>query len=221
MPATQEQFDHRANVASAATWPFAGISTVLFFMRLFTRWRLPKQARNWDDFVLTLAWVFAIVQAAIFQKALDAAKALDRSDMPGTVPPAAFWAILMNNWSFLSIEIPKVAVAMLIIHLFRPSLWVRIVIWVLCVTINVLAVVGFIITWVMCDPVAGQWDPFKYPQVKCWPRRVQILYACVLCGISSFINIAFSVYPAVVVWQLQMPRWKKISTIGLMGLGLV
>ncbi|KAJ5084749.1 hypothetical protein NUU61_009328 [Penicillium alfredii] len=218
---TQEQMNHRANVASAATWPFAGISTALFMMRLFARWRLPKQARNFEDFMLTLAWVFAIVQAAIFQKALDSAKELDPNDMPGTVPKAAFWAIMMNNWSFLSIELPKVAVAILITHLFRPALWVRISIWILCVTINVLAVVGFIITWVMCNPVAGQWDPFTYPQAQCWPRSIQITYACVLSGISTFINIAFSVYPAIVVWRLQMPLWKKMSTIGLMGLGLV
>ncbi|KAI9037668.1 uncharacterized protein KD926_000084 [Aspergillus affinis] len=219
--ASPEQINHRAVVASAATWPFAGISTVLFFMRLFARWRLPKQARNWEDFVLTLAWLFAIVQAAIFQKALDSARELDPKDLPGTVPPAAFWAIMMNNWSFLSIEIPKVAVAILITHLFRPSLWIRVVIWGLCVTINVLAIVGFVITFVMCDPVPGQWDPFQYPETKCWHRSVQIMYACVLCGISSFINIAFAIYPAVVVWQLQMPQWKKISTVGLMGLGLV
>lgn len=218
---TKEQIDHIAHVASAATWPFAGISTLLFLMRVVAQLRKTTQKSYWEDFMLTSSWIFAIVQAAIFQVALNAAKDLDTANLRGTVPPAAFWAILMNNWSFLSIELPKVCVAILIVRLFRPALWLQVVIWGLCATINVLAVVGFIITWVMCNPVAGQWDPYKYPTTKCWPRSIQITYACVLCGISSFVNIAFSIYPAIVVWKLQMARWKKISTIGLMGLGLV
>ncbi|KAJ5482338.1 hypothetical protein N7475_001150 [Penicillium sp. IBT 31633x] len=219
--ATVEQIDHIAIVASAVTWPFAGISTVLFFMRIFAQLRHTTQKSYWEDLMLTLSWSFAIAQAAIFQVALDAAKDLDLTNLPATVPRAAFWAILMNNWSFLSIELPKVCVAILLVRLFRPALWLRIIIWGLCVTINVLAVGGFIITWVMCNPVAGQWNPYKYPTAKCWPRSIQITYACVSCGVSSFINIAFSVYPAIVVWKLQMARWKKFSTIGLMSLGLV
>jgi hypothetical protein len=218
---TDEQIDHIAIVASAVTWPFAGISTVLFFMRIFAQLRRTTERSYWEDFMLFLSWSFAIVQASIFQVALKAARDLDANNLPITVPRAAFWAILMNNWSFLSIELPKVCVAILLVRLFRPALWIRIIIWGLCVAINVLAVGGFIITWVMCNPVAGQWNPYKYPTAKCWPRSIQISYACVLCGISSFINIAFSVYPAIVVWKLQMARWKKICTIGLMSLGMV
>lgn len=33
-------------------------------------------------------------------------------------------------------------------------------------------------------------------------------------------DIAFAVYPGIVVWRLQMPIWKKVSTIALMSLGL-
>ncbi|KAJ5164252.1 uncharacterized protein N7500_006082 [Penicillium coprophilum] len=218
---TGEQIDHIAIVASAVTWPFAGISTVLFFMRIFAQLRHTTQRSYWEDLMLALSWSFAIVQAVILQIALNAAKDLDINNQPGTVPKAAFWAIMMNNWSFLSIELPKVCVAILLVRLFRPALWLRIAIWGLCVIINVVAVGGFIITWVMCNPVAAQWNPWKYPTAKCWPRSTQITYACVSCGISSFINIAFSVYPAIVVWKLQMARWKKVGTIGLMGLGLV
>lgn len=150
--------------ASAVTWLFAGISTVLFFMRIFAQLRHTTQKFYWEDLILTLSWSFAIVQAAIFQVALNAAKGLDTTNLPVTVPRVAFWAILMNHWPFLSIELPKVCVAILLV---RPALWLRIVIWGLCVTINALAVVGFIITWVMCNPVAGQWNPYKYPTAKC------------------------------------------------------
>ena len=33
-------------------------------------------------------------------------------------------------------------------------------------------------------------------------------------------DIAFSIYPSIVIWDLQMPTWKKLSTMALMSLGL-
>ena len=39
-------------------------------------------------------------------------------------------------------------------------------------------------------------------------------------GISAFTDIAFSVYPSIIIWGLQMPKWKKLSTMALMGLSL-
>ena len=40
-------------------------------------------------------------------------------------------------------------------------------------------------------------------------------------AMSAFMDIAFAVYPGMIVWSLQMPLWKKLSTMALMGLGLV
>ncbi|KAJ5621266.1 hypothetical protein N7528_006049 [Penicillium herquei] len=219
--ATTDEIKHLADVAAAATWPFCALATILFFMRVFSVWRLKNEARTWEDLVLAISWMMEIIQAAIFQKQLDYAKALDLTRQPETVPNAVFWALLMNDWSYFSIEFPKIAVALLATNLFRAGRWSRVAIWSLCILVNVMAIGGFIITWVMCDPVAGQWNPWKHPNVKCWPRAVQIKYACVTCAFSSLFNIALCVYPATVVWHLQMPRWKKVSTIGLTGLGLV
>ncbi len=37
---------------------------------------------------------------------------------------------------------------------------------------------------------------------------------------SAFLDLVFAIYPGFVIWHLQMPMWKKFSTIGLMSLGL-
>ncbi|KAJ5263653.1 hypothetical protein N7478_011258 [Penicillium angulare] len=218
---TVEHIKYVAGQASAATWPFCALATILFFMRIFSCWRLKNQPRAWEDLILLVSWCFEIIQAGIFQKQLNEAKALDLARAPETIPGAVFWAILMNNWSYFSIEFPKIGIALMATNLFRAGLWTRVAIWSLCIIVNVMAAVGFIITWVMCDPVQGQWDPYTHPNVKCWPRSVQIDFACVTCGLSSLFNIALCIYPASVVWGLQMPRWKKISTMCLTGLGLV
>jgi hypothetical protein len=46
---SDEQIDHIAIVASAVTWPFAGISTVLFFMCIFAQLRHTTQKSYWED----------------------------------------------------------------------------------------------------------------------------------------------------------------------------
>lgn len=52
----------------------------------------------------------------------------------------------------------------------------------LCVILNITAAVGFVITFVQCDPAAGQWNPFQHPRTRCWERVVQIVYSCTVSG---------------------------------------
>lgn len=181
--------------------------------------RLQKDVLGWDDLVISISWMLDITRAAVFQKALSSTKRITPVNLPETVPTAAFWVIFTDAWAFFSIALPKLGVGILIIRLFRPQRWLKFSIMSLCVALNILAAVGFIITFVQCNPAAGQWDPYKYPQTRCWNRTVQIIYACSVSGLSAFMDIAFSVYPSIVVWGLQMPTWKKLSTMALMGLG--
>lgn len=43
--------------ASAATWPFTAIATVLFGLKAFSRLRLQRNALGWDDLVIAISWV--------------------------------------------------------------------------------------------------------------------------------------------------------------------
>lgn len=126
--------------------------------------------------------VLDIIRAAVLQTALDSTRQITPANLPETVPTATFWIIFTDAWSFLSIELPKLGVGILIIRLFRPQRWLKLSIITHCVALNILAIVGFIITFVQCDPTAGQWNPFAYPQTRCWNRSVQIIYACTLSG---------------------------------------
>ncbi|KAL9640461.1 MAG: hypothetical protein Q9164_000280 [Protoblastenia rupestris] len=218
--ADQEALTRITHQASAATWPFTAISTILFGMRVFSRMRLHKDALGWDDLVISISWMLDIIRAAIFQKALNSTRQITPATMLETVPTAAFWVIFVDAWAFLSIALPKLGVGLLLIRLFRPQRWLKVSIITLCVALNISAIVGFIITFIQCDPAPGQWNPFQYPKTRCWKRAIQIIYSCTVGGISAFLDIAFTVYPSIIVWGLQMPTWKKLSTIALMGLGV-
>lgn len=126
--------------------------------------------------------VLDIIRAAVFQKALDSTKQINPANLSSTIPTAAFWVIFTDAWAFFSIALPKLGVGILLIRLFRPQRWLRVSITTLCVALNILAIVGFTITFVQCDPTVGQWDPFRYPQTRCWNRAVQIIYSCTVSG---------------------------------------
>ena len=45
--------------ASAATWPFFTIATILFGLRTVARLWYTEASFGWDDFVISLSWVCA------------------------------------------------------------------------------------------------------------------------------------------------------------------
>lgn len=54
---TQESLIHLTYQASAAIWVFVAITSVIFFMRTYSRLFLSKDPLNWDDFIISLSWV--------------------------------------------------------------------------------------------------------------------------------------------------------------------
>lgn len=185
-----------------------------------------------------------VVRAVSFQICLSTAKHATVEDLPGTYPTPIFWALFTDAWAFISVCIPKLGVAILLSRMLRPRRWLKVTMITYCLILVVLAIVGVIITFLQCDPPPGQWDPWKYPNVKCWYRNIQLDYAIVVSGkpsppirclnpttracadypslaLSAFTDLAFSIYPGIVVWRLNMPKWKRINVIALLGLGFL
>jgi hypothetical protein len=104
---------------------------------------------------------------------------VDPASLPFTVPTATFYSLFTDTWAFLSVTLPKVGVAFLLVRIFRPKPWMRTTIFSSSIGLFVVCIGGFIISFVQCDPVASQWNQWKYLDAKCWPRNVQIIYALV------------------------------------------
>src|ERR1700712_5196573 len=95
-----------------------------------------------------------------FQLALSATRRVDQLDpasLPFTVPNATFWALFTDSWAFLSVTLPKVGVAILLIRIFQPRTWVRNVIMSSALGLFAICIAGFVICFVQCNPAAGQW----------------------------------------------------------------
>ena len=58
----QEALNRSTYQASAATWPFTAITTILFGMRAFSRFYVQKDALGWDDLVISISWVCSLLR---------------------------------------------------------------------------------------------------------------------------------------------------------------
>ncbi|PYI29050.1 hypothetical protein BP00DRAFT_448750 [Aspergillus indologenus CBS 114.80] len=196
------------------------MSTFIFAMRTSSRLCFSKDGLAWEDLIITLSWVLNIIRAAALQRSANAYRAVELTNLPESFPAAFFWAVFADSWAFLSIDIPKLGIAILTCRILRPPRWLQTSVIVSCVILNVLSTVGFVLCFVQCTPVAGQFDPWKYPHVKCWPRKVSLDYACAVGSLSAVIDILFSIWPGFIIWKLQMPTWKRVSAMGLMSIGI-
>ncbi|GAM89590.1 hypothetical protein ANO11243_076290 [Dothideomycetidae sp. 11243] len=184
--ASYDALSHFTIRAQAASLPFFIVSNVVFIMRSVSRVRYTRQPLGWEDLVLSASWPLNIVRMATFQLALVTTRHVDPADLPGTIPTPAFWAIFTDTWAFLSVTLPKVGVAILLVRVFQPPLWQRKIMLSMAVGLFAYCLAGFGITFAQCRPVAAQWDPFQYPDAACRPRYIMMYYAQPGAGEWSF-----------------------------------
>ncbi|KAK7180425.1 hypothetical protein DPSP01_001799 [Paraphaeosphaeria sporulosa] len=212
--------NHFIDQAGAAAWPIFIIATIVFILRTISRVFYSKASLDWEDYVISISWVLDVVRMVTFQLALSATRKVDLNDLAGTLPNASFWSLFTDAWSFLSVTSPKVGVAFLLVRIFRPRKWVANTILGMSIGLFIVCIAGFFICFVQCNPIAGQWDPYSHPKTKCWPRNVQVDYSLMGSSTSAFLDLVFALYPGFVIWGLQLPLWKRLSTMGFMCLGV-
>jgi hypothetical protein len=183
-----------------------------------------------------------MVRAATLQKAVNSVRNIDLSHASDTVPPATFWASFTCVWTFVCLGIPKLGMALLVCRLFRPRRSVRLFVIISVSILCVLGLIGFIIWYVQCDPVMGRFDRWRYPETRCWDPDIANIIACVLSGefysytpflevrdgytyfyllgLSTLTDIGFSIWPALMIWKLQMRLSRKLSAIAMMSMGI-
>ena len=136
----------------------------------------------------------------------------------------------------------KISTAFLIMRIENRTLWRK---WFLCGSIAVTVVgttVAILVLFLQCSPPRALWD--DVPGAKCWNASVnsdiQIINASmspevfhrglaslgranrrVLIGWNSFFDLALSLMPITIVWNLKMKMRKKVALCTVLGLGVL
>lgn len=156
-----------------------------------------------------------------------------------------FWTVIAFCPSILSFALPKLAVVALLTRLLNPSRFHKWFLWgmgVFCL-LTLLATIGTLVG--QCLPPESQWN-FDI-EGKCAPKEDIIKYSlyaggmlsawgmgrgkgginCTVClhrvsaAFSAFVDVYLAVYPAVVLFKLQMKLRKKVALIVALGIGCV
>lgn len=85
----------------------------------------------------------------------------------------------------------------------------------LAVTVGYYVIITFIKIFI-CNPVSAYWQESQRDTATCLSQPGVIIADSV---ISFLTDIAIFAFPVALTWSLQMPIWKKIRVIFLLGLG--
>ncbi|GAM33341.1 hypothetical protein TCE0_004f00172 [Talaromyces pinophilus] len=135
-------------------------------------------------------------------------------------------ALLYSTASFtpgiLSFTVPKLGVTALLIRILIPTRRFTIFLWVLVGSIDLIIFGCVIILFAQCSPTKALWTPTMRdaPGVRCWHPDVLAYYSIGAGALSAFLDLFLAVYPATVLYGLQMNRKKKIGLMMILGMGL-
>jgi hypothetical protein len=118
-----------------------------------------------------------------------------------------------------SFGIPKLAVVALLTRITNPSRKHKIFLWIMTSGCLLILFGCVIILFAQCTPARSQWD-FSV-KGTCWNRWILVYYAIVAGNISAAVDLYLAIYPAVVLYRLQMNLKKKLALGVALGLGSV
>lgn len=110
----------------------------------------------------------------------------------------------------------KSSLVYILIRVFQPFHQGMISLYVL---LGVIIGYYFIITFIkifICNPVEAYWVKAKQADATCLNQPSVIIADSI---ISFVTDVAIFAFPVALTWSLQMPIWKKIKVVFLLGLG--
>ncbi|KAI6778592.1 uncharacterized protein J7T54_003371 [Emericellopsis cladophorae] len=204
----------------AVTVTLSVLSTIFVAARLFTRQKIMGKM-HLDDWLVasSIPCLWTCVATAIVATQNGNGKHFDTlslNDKQGAI----FWTTLGIPFAVTSFSIPKLAVVALLQRLLVPRKWHRIFLWtlaLLCVGAQLGCVV---ILYAQCSPTESLWN-FSITEKTCIDKWVLVDFSIFAGGFSAVTDLYLAVYPAVVLWKLQLNVRKKIALCVALGIGSI
>ncbi|KAH8891131.1 hypothetical protein GQ53DRAFT_865868 [Thozetella sp. PMI_491] len=133
---------------------------------------------------------------------------------------ALLWSIVSFTPSVLSFAVPKLGVAALLDRLLSPSRLQRAILWSLVILCNITLNLCNIFMFAQCSPSRALWD-LSITDKKCWEPSTVVKWSFYAGTLSAFTDLYLALYPAVVLFGLQMKLKKKLILSAALGVGSV
>lgn len=206
--------------ALAAIWALIGAATVFVALRFYCKVSRHK-GLWWDDCFMGISWVCFLVQGVICHRVIS--HGFGR--YPCDIEPQNFRVINLegNNlgamFTLLATMWSKTAFAVVLLRLAPAGGKVRMGVWCIIGSLNLLLGLQVILVWVKCIPASRAWDP-TVPG-SCWDiryiNRVGVFSSC----FSGVCDLVLSLLPWSLIWNLRMSRKEKLGVGLAMSMGIL
>ncbi|EED22505.1 conserved hypothetical protein [Talaromyces stipitatus ATCC 10500] len=199
-----------------AMWTTTSIATLFVAARLFTRIRILRDI-GLDDYLIAASMVIGLLFVSLETAAVTAG---DGEHVSALSRHSFERAAMLNTAAYapgiVSFVLPKLGVVALLCRIFNPTRRWRIFLWAF-VGVSGLVICGcIIILYTQCSPMRAMWTPGLG---KCWSPSIVVDYSIFAGALSAFLDIFLAIYPAVILWNLQMATRRKILLLSAFALG--
>ncbi|KAI1391438.1 uncharacterized protein F4822DRAFT_185906 [Hypoxylon trugodes] len=204
----------------AASCAVTAISTLFVIARLYVRVGIIRNFQL-DDYFVTASQIFGWLTVAFAVASVESGNGQHTAILkPDQLSGAVLWTMVGFAPGVMSFSIPKLAAITLLTRLLNPSDMHKKCLWVMGV-MCVLILSGCIaILFGQCTPSRAQWD-FSITEKTCINPYILVNYSIFAGAFSGFVDLYLAVWPATVLFSLQMNLKKKMALIFALGLGSV
>ncbi|KXJ96170.1 hypothetical protein Micbo1qcDRAFT_201487 [Microdochium bolleyi] len=196
------------------------LATAFVAARVFVK-TLTLRALTVDDYVIVVSLVFGWLAVGFSIAAVLSGDGRHITALtPDHISGAIMWTMIGFIPSILSISVPKFAVVTLLVKLLNPTRAHQIFLWAI-VTLSGLGLCGcMVILYAQCRPARSMWD-FSVTDKSCWNIWILINYSRCMAVFAGLVDLYLAVYPATVLYTLQLNWKKKAALSGALGIGVI
>ncbi|KAI1872076.1 uncharacterized protein JN550_004279 [Neoarthrinium moseri] len=198
----------------------ASLSTLFAAARLYVRLHIVRKFQ-FDDYMIVLSVVCSWMSVGFSTAAVHSGSGRHIQTLSGKQISGAIQFTLFGFVpGILSYVLPKMTVVTLLARLLNPSRWHLVWLWSMCIICLITMMGSVAIAFAQCQPTKSQWDLSVKPDF-CWSKWILVKYSWGSCAFSAFVDLYLSIYPAVVLYKIQLPRRKKIGLSIALGVGSI
>ncbi|KAH0439989.1 integral membrane protein [Colletotrichum camelliae] len=211
------QLQHAESIV--VCWAVTAISTCFVLGRVYVRGKIMRKFHS-DDWFIILGLFCGYISTALSTIAVSYGngkhmKLLSTEQQQGAI----LWTTAAFCPGIMSFGLPKLAVISLLTRLMNPGRYHKWFLWWMGVWCQLTLFVTAGLLLGRCTPARSLWD-FSVTG-KCFSKHILVAY-CIYAGVfSAFVDVYLAVYPAIVLFGLQMSTKKKVALSCTLGIGSV
>ncbi|KAK1961221.1 integral membrane protein [Colletotrichum sublineola] len=201
----------------AICWSFTALSSMFVFSRVYVRWKFVGKLYN-DDYFVILGLICGYISTSL--STLAVASGTGRHLDVLTLEQQQnnmLWTTAAQCPGIMSFGLPKLAVICLLTRLLNPGVFHKWFLWWLGIWCQLTLAVTVVLLIGRCTPARALWD-FSVTGT-CFDPSILINYSIYAGAFSAFVDVYLAIYPAIVLFNLQMRLKKKLALSCALGIG--